>query len=130
MPSDQSKRPNLFPGLVMSLGASAMEQLGQFAEPGGKPHPPDLNAAEATIDLLAMLETKTKGNLDEAEARMLRDTLYSLRMLYVQAKTTAPRPEASAPPPDNAQAANPAAPGAAKPAASDPQDSRFHKSYG
>lgn len=72
-----------FLNLVMLLGSSAMQQLGQPLGPHMETEPPDLRAAEMTIDMLAALESKSQGNLTEEEARILRDTLYSLRTLYV-----------------------------------------------
>jgi hypothetical protein len=42
--------------------------------------------AKQTIDILAMLNEKTKGNLAEDEKRLLTHVLYELRMLYVKQK--------------------------------------------
>ena len=44
----------------------------------------NLLAAKQTIDILCMLEGKTRGNLTDQEARLLRDMLFELRMKYVQ----------------------------------------------
>ena len=80
--SDPQFDPN-FLNLVMLLGSSAMQQLGQPLGPNQEAQPVDLKAAEMTIDMLAALETKSKGNLSKDEADLLRDTLFSLRTLYV-----------------------------------------------
>ena len=45
---------------------------------------PDLEAAKFNIDMLAMLEEKTKGNLSPEEAGLLEQTLHQLRMAFVQ----------------------------------------------
>jgi hypothetical protein len=47
---------------------------------------PDLLAASQMIELLALLQDKTKGNLEPAESKLLDDLLYDLRMRFVQAQ--------------------------------------------
>jgi hypothetical protein len=72
---------------VLSLASSAMVALGELPAPGeALPASADLDAAKHLIDVLAMLEVKTKGNLDEAEQRMLASLLYDLRVKFVDAR--------------------------------------------
>ncbi len=68
-----------FSSFVVSLATSAMTHLGQG--PGGSV---DLPLARQTIDLLAVLEVKTKGNLDEEERQLLETVLHETRSRYVE----------------------------------------------
>lgn len=72
---------------VLSLASSAMVSLGEIPAPGEDgPAPVDLEAAKHLIDVLAMLEVKTKGNLDEAEQKVLASLIYDLRVKFVDAR--------------------------------------------
>ena len=71
---------------VLSLASSALVALGKMPAPDGKPHPLDLDTARHLIDVLAMLEQKTKGNLDEAETKLLASLVYDLRVAFVDAQ--------------------------------------------
>jgi hypothetical protein len=71
---------------VLSLASSAMIALGRMPAPDGAPHPLDLETARHLIDVLAMLETKTKGNLDETESKLLASLVYDLRVGFVDAQ--------------------------------------------
>jgi hypothetical protein len=73
-----------FHTFVLSLGSSALLHLGELEHPdAGGPHQ-DLALAKHTIDILAMLEEKTKGNLTPAEAKLISSLLYDLRLRYVE----------------------------------------------
>ncbi|MGB8768622.1 MAG: DUF1844 domain-containing protein [Candidatus Korobacteraceae bacterium] len=72
-----------FEKFVASLYMSALMQLGLAAPQGGKPEV-DLLGARQTIDTLAILQEKTKGNLTPAEQSMLQNCLYELRMAYLE----------------------------------------------
>jgi hypothetical protein len=61
----------------------AMVGLGMVRAPDGKRPPADLPAAKDAIDLLGILQEKTKGNLTREEEEVLREGLYHLRMGYV-----------------------------------------------
>ena len=77
-----------FATFLLSLGSSALMHLGEVSpELAGESGPPvvELTLAKQTIDILAMLETKTRGNRDEAEDRLLQSLLYDLRIKYVDA---------------------------------------------
>ncbi len=72
-------------------------QLGLFPIEGGKERPkPHLTLARHTIDLMAMLEEKTRGNLDMHEKRLLENSLTELRFRYVQAVEAARKEQAGA----------------------------------
>jgi Domain of unknown function (DUF1844) len=70
---------------VLSLASSAMISLGQMPAPSGDAVDVDLETAKFLIDVLGMLEQKTKGNLDDAEEKLLQSLLYDLRVAYVDA---------------------------------------------
>lgn len=82
-----SELPQLdFSTFVLSMSSSALVHLGEVPEPESGQIKKDIQVAKQTIDILCMLETKTKGNLTEQESRLLRDMLFELRMKYVQQK--------------------------------------------
>jgi len=70
-----------FQALVLSLSASAMVHLGEAAEGGGGE--PNLPLARQTIDILELLERKTRGNLDADEQSLLGAVLHELRLKFV-----------------------------------------------
>ncbi len=78
--------------LLNLLAMQAMVGLGGFAGPDGRPIPANLEAAKHFIDLLQVLEEKTKGNLTEEETKVLDQTLYELRMRFVQLASAAGGP--------------------------------------
>ena len=61
-----------------------MFQMGLIAGPGGKPIPSDMANARRTIDMLEVLQQKTRGNLTPEETQLLEDVLYELRMTFVE----------------------------------------------
>jgi hypothetical protein len=73
-----------FDMLVSYLSTTAMFQLGLLEGPGGERIPPDLPNARRTIDLLQVLQEKTRGNLTQREAKLLDDLLYDLRLSFVE----------------------------------------------
>ena len=72
-----------FDKFVASLYMTSLMQLGLAAPQGAKPEV-DLIGARQTIDTLAMLQEKTKGNLKPAEENMIQNCLYELRMAYLE----------------------------------------------
>jgi hypothetical protein len=74
-----------FQGLVQMIAMQAMVGLGGFASSTGQQIPPNLELAKHHIDMLDVLEQKTKGNLTPDEQRLLETTLHQLRMAYVEA---------------------------------------------
>ena len=96
--SDEHKA--LFVNLVINLASSAMINLGKVQNPVSKKTDINLQAAQTSIDLLDMLEAKTKGNLDDEEARFLKTALADLKINYVETADAKPgAPAVEAPPP-------------------------------
>ena len=81
-----------FIGFILSLATTAAVHFGDLADPNtGQKGEPNLPAAAQMIEIIAMLQDKTKGNLLEAEQQLIDDLLYELRMRYVQAEQGAKR---------------------------------------
>lgn len=76
-----------FATFVLSLAASALQHMGEAGIPSGETDiETNLPLARQTIDTLALLEEKTRGNLDEEEGELLGSILYELRMRLVGAE--------------------------------------------
>lgn len=76
-----------FSGFVLSLATTAALHFGDIADPEtGRKGEPDLPSAARIIEVLSMLQEKTRGNLIPEEKRLMDDLLYELRMRYVQAQ--------------------------------------------
>lgn len=75
--------PVTFSSFVISLGSSSLMLMGERLDPNQPSVPVNLPQAKEIIDLLSVLEAKTKGNLTADEQTVLRDMLYALRMKYV-----------------------------------------------
>ena len=73
-----------FTSFVISLGSQAFMHLGEIPNPLTKQREKDLPAAKHMIDLLGILEVKTKGNLADDEERLLRQLLFDLRLRFVR----------------------------------------------
>ncbi len=73
-----------FSTFVLSLSHSTLVHLGDAPDPGGASQEPDLPMARQTIDLLALLQEKTKNNLSGDEERVLEQALYDLRLRFVE----------------------------------------------
>jgi hypothetical protein len=84
---DQTCLPEInFPTFIMSLNASALVNLGIVENPATGNKEVNLPIAKQTIDILSMLEEKTRGNLSKDEEGMLKSILYDLRIIYVKEK--------------------------------------------
>ena len=77
-----------FATFVLSLSHSALMHLGETPHPESGKVEKDLSLARQTIDLIAMLEEKTRGNLSGDEERLVGHVLYDLRMRYVERSKT------------------------------------------
>jgi hypothetical protein len=73
-----------FATFVLSLSSSALVHLGEIPDPENGKNMQNIVLAKHTIDILAMLQEKTKGNLDAEESKLLKDMLFELRMHYVR----------------------------------------------
>ena len=82
-PQGEQPPADHFTMLVTTLAAEAMIALGQAPDPSQGHAVVRPEVAKHSIDMLAMLEQKTRGNLTAEEAQMLSDVLHQLRMLYV-----------------------------------------------
>ena len=129
-PRQDDINKSLFVQLVMMLATSATQQMGKLVNPVTKKAEINLDAAQATIDLLDMIEAKTRGNLDRDEERLVKDTLMSLKLTFVETRNSAGTETA-----DQPAETPPAAPGQPEPKVEggagpkDQQEPRFHKSY-
>jgi uncharacterized protein DUF1844 len=76
-----------FTAFVLSLASTAAIHFGDLADPeSGRPAEPNLDGAAQMIEILALLEQKTKGNLTAEERQVLEQVLYELRLRFVEAK--------------------------------------------
>lgn len=83
--ADGDRKEIDFYTFVLSLASSAFVHLGDAPHPeAGAPVAPDLLLAKQTIDILAMLREKTRGNLTSEEERFLESLLTDLRLRWVQ----------------------------------------------
>ena len=73
-----------FSTFVFSLNTSALLHLGEIPDPATGKEREDLAMAKQTIDLIAMLQEKTRGNLAPDEENLVKHILYDLRLRYVQ----------------------------------------------
>ena len=76
-----------FTAFMLSLATTAAVHFGDIADPStGQRMEPNLVGAGQMIEIIAMLQEKTEGNLSEPEAKLLEDLLYELRMRFVDAQ--------------------------------------------
>ncbi|MBU8912234.1 MAG: DUF1844 domain-containing protein [Desulfobacterales bacterium] len=75
-----------FSSFILSLYSSGLVQLGKVEEPSTGKKSTNLALAKHTIEMIAMLEEKTKGNLTEEENNLLKVLLSEIRMAFVEAK--------------------------------------------
>jgi hypothetical protein len=97
-PAMGAQPPVGFEHLVQQFYVSAMIQMGAGTQEGQRPRV-DILGARATIDLLAILAEKTKGNLTEAEDRTLQTVLYEARMAFLELTSMISLQGVQAPPP-------------------------------
>jgi len=81
------KNTSLLFSLIMTFQAAAMQQMGKLKNPITDKIERDLQQAQLSIDILDMLEEKTKGNLSEDESRFLKGVLQELKLNYVDEST-------------------------------------------
>ena len=82
--------PLSFSTFILSLGTSALMLMGEQLSPENPALPVNLPQAKEIIDILRILEEKTKGNLSEEETNVMRDMLYTLQMKYVELASGSP----------------------------------------
>lgn len=96
-PGMEATGPVTFEHVIQSIYLSAMIAMGAGTEPGQKPRV-DILGARQSIDMLSVLQEKTKGNLNEREQRVLQNALFELRMMFLEI-TNAIAQAAHQPPP-------------------------------
>ena len=74
-----------FSAFIMSLNTSALYHLGEIADPATGKRVVDLDLAKHAIDTLVLMQNKTKGNLTEDEAELLKNMLYDVKIRFVKA---------------------------------------------
>ena len=81
-----------FADFIISLARTAAVHFGDIEDPGlGEKQEPNLPAAFQMIELIAMLQEKTRGNLTPTESQLVDHLLYDLRMRYVEAQQSGGR---------------------------------------
>ncbi len=75
-----------FSTFIMSLNASALVHLGVIDDPTTGQRVKSLPLGKQTVDMLRMLQEKTRGNLTEEEDKLLQGILYDLKIAYVRQK--------------------------------------------
>ncbi len=75
-----------FSTFVFSLNSSALVLLGKIEEPGTGQKTVNLPMAKQTIDIIGMLEEKTRGNLTSDEEKLMSNILHDLRLIYIKEK--------------------------------------------
>jgi hypothetical protein len=84
-PPDESAHAVTFVGFVFSLAHTAAVHFGDVPDPAtGQSMKPNLPAAQQMIDILSLLEEKTRGNLTAEERQLLEQILYELRLRFVE----------------------------------------------
>ena len=80
-----------FTAFVLSLATTAAIHLGDVPDPAtGQPYEPNLEGAKQMIDILMLLEEKTRGNLTAEERQVMEQVLYELRLRYVEVSGDGP----------------------------------------
>ena len=86
----------LFITLISSLSSQAWIQMGKIKHPVTDKLEKNLDAASMSIDMLSMIQEKTKNNLDEYESKLLEQSLKDLKMNFVFEKNSNPEKEPEA----------------------------------
>jgi hypothetical protein len=128
--SREEELSGLFAHMVMQQSNMAMMLMGKIAHPESGQTMKDLDAARLFIDQLEMLEVKTKGNLSKQEEGLLKQSLMSLRLAFVESmEAPAAKGEKQAGPPKPQAAAETEPATAATPTAEDESRKKFTKKY-
>ena len=81
-----------FISFVLSLASTAAIHFGDLPDPvSGKPSEPNLDGASQMIEILSLLDQKTRGNLTAEERQVLEQVLFELRMRFVEATASTKR---------------------------------------
>lgn len=120
----------LFEQLVDSFAHAALVGMGKLIHPARQKAEVDLEAAQHAIDMLDMLEAKTKGNLTADEERLIKQTAAMLKLNYVEVIGAASASGGQPPQADAASTGTPS-PGDSAPTEPPPAEDkvRFRKKY-
>jgi hypothetical protein len=121
--SPEERHAALFAQMVMQFASTGLVFLGRAPNPVTGKTETDLDMAQMVVDQLEMLESRTRGNLSADEQKLLRQSLTTLRMAFVEAVNQSPAKPVEAP------AASPS-PASESAAASEAPRKKFSKSYG
>lgn len=87
VPGPGGKMPAVnFSTFILSLYSTALVELGEIEDPTTGAKGKNLDLGRQTIDMIVMLEEKTRGNLDNDEANLIKSLIHEVRMAYVRAK--------------------------------------------
>lgn len=73
-----------FSTFILSLNSSALVNLGQIPDPATGARNKNLQLAKYSIDVIMLLEEKTRGNLSTEEANLIKNILHDLKLAYVR----------------------------------------------
>ena len=129
--SHQEMMSELFAHMVMQQSNLALMMMGRIPSPQSGETVRNLDAAKLFIDQLEMLEAKTKGNLDRDEEKLLKQSLMSLRLAFVEAVEAEPAQQAAAGPAaaPKAEESKPTAPESSSSAQPEESHKKFSKKY-
>jgi hypothetical protein len=119
----------LFASLVIQQTNMALMLLGRVPNPETGERTQDLDAARTFIDQIEMLEVKTKGNLDKREEQLIKQSLTTLRMAFVEAVEGAPADPQTAPSKTPGAAHDASTPESTGPAGEEEHRKKFSKKY-
>lgn len=92
MADQQSEASLTFTAFVLSLASTAAIHFGDLPDPvSGERSPQNLDGAAQMIEILALLDQKTRGNLTAEERQVLEQVLYELRLRFVEASSSTKR---------------------------------------
>lgn len=80
---NDDKKASLFFSLILTFQTAALQQMGKLKNPYTDKIERDLQQAQLSIDMLDMLEEKTRGNLVEEESKFLKNVIKELKLNYV-----------------------------------------------
>jgi hypothetical protein len=126
--SPEDIRAALFANLVIQQTNTALILLGRVPNPETGERMQDLEAARLFIDQLEMLEFKTKGNLTSQEEQLLKQSLTSLRMAFVEA-VESPTPKGQPSAAQKGQPTSPSGSDQAAPSGSIPAEEEHRKKF-
>lgn len=82
--STSARGPVDFVSFILGMAQTALFQMGLIQIQGSEQPTKDMTGARQTIDIIAMIEEKTRGNLTDDEKKVITDTLFQLRMAFVE----------------------------------------------